>query len=131
MARVPRRPDRASADGDVPERPFEAGGWTVMNEAEARLLVLAVEAQAGRPQREWRATVVGALGWVFASVGVRSNQAYAVTPSGRIGSFMISTTPRDVALARLAGLPDSPSTRLGDGTAGGAQDRITVVRLSG
>lgn len=85
-----------------------------MNESDVLALVRAVEAQDGRPDREWAIRRVGELGWACAAIGVRSNGAYAVTPTGRIGSFVISMTRDRDALAKLAALPEPGRIRIED-----------------
>ena len=85
-----------------------------VNESDVLALVRAVEAQDGRPDREWAIRRVGELGWACAAIGVRSNGAYAVTPTGRIGSFVISMTRDRDALAKLAALPEPGRIRIED-----------------
>lgn len=80
-----------------------------MNETEALELVHAVEAQDGQGSRTWQVTPVDDLGWAIAAVGVRSNGAYAVTRTGRVGRYVISTTRPREALEKLAALPDPRS----------------------
>ncbi len=99
-----------------------------MNEADVLALVRAVEAQAGRPDREWDIGRVDDLGWVCAAIGVRSNGAYAVTPTGRIGSYVISMTQDRDALARLAALPEPGRTRIEDGEAAQSLLESALVR---
>lgn len=80
-----------------------------MNETEALELVHAVEAQDGQGSRTWQVTPVEDLGWTIAAIGVRSNGAYAVTRTGRVGRYVISTTRPREALEKLAALPDPRS----------------------
>ncbi len=100
-----------------------------VDDTEVLALVRAVEAQDGRPVREWKITPVGDLGWVLGAIGVRSNVGYAVTPAGRIGRFMLSTT-RDIdALTTLAALPipTTPPEVLD----GAAAEQVVEVALAG
>jgi hypothetical protein len=85
-----------------------------VNESDALALVRAVEMQEGRAEGEWQVTPVDELGWVFGAVGVRSNRGYAVTRSGRIGSYMMSTTRARAALEQLDALPDPSGARVED-----------------
>ena len=96
-----------------------------MNETEALELVHAVEAQDGRGSRTWQVTPVDDLGWAIAAIGVRSNGAYAVSRTGRVGRYVISTTRPREALEKLAALPD-PGSQPVDRSAG----RISVAQLS-
>ena len=85
-----------------------------MNEADVLELLRAVEAQDGRPPGHWLITPVDDLGWACGLVGVRANVGYAVTPNGRIGSFMMSTTSDRDALSKLAALPEPGRIRVED-----------------
>ena len=85
-----------------------------MNEADVLELLRAVEAQDGRPPGHWLITPVDDLGWACGLVGVRANVGYAVTPNGRIGSFMMSTTSDRDALSKLAALPEPARIRIED-----------------
>jgi hypothetical protein len=96
-----------------------------MNEDEALELVLAAEAQDGLPVRTWQVTPVDDLGWAIAAIGVRSNGAYAVTRTGRVGRYVISTTRPREALEKLAALPDPGSQPVDRST-----DRVPVAQLS-
>lgn len=83
-----------------------------MNQSDAQDLVRAVMAQDGRPSMEWDVEPIGDLGWACSPVGVRSNVAYAVTPNGRIGSYVLSVTRDEDALRMLAALPEPRSGSL-------------------
>ena len=100
-----------------------------MNESDVLALVRAVEAQDGRPDREWAIRRVGELGWACAAIGVRSNGAYAVTPTGRIGSFVISMTRDRDALAKLAALPEPGRIRVEDREAAQSLLESALVRV--
>ena len=54
---------------------------------------------------------------------------YAVTPNGRIGSFMMSTTSDRDALARLAALPEPGRTRIKDREAAQSLLESALVRM--
>ncbi len=101
-----------------------------MDESDVLALVQAVEAQDGRPHREWSIGKVDDLGWVCAAVGVRSNGAYAVTPTGRIGSSVISMTRDRDALARLAALPDPGGIRIEDREVAQSLLESALVRMT-
>jgi len=81
---------------------------------DALTLVRAVETQDGRPARDWQVTSVDDLGWVCSSIGVRSDEGYAVTPAGRIGAFATSTMTPHQALAILTALPEPKPPRIAD-----------------
>ena len=100
-----------------------------MNESDVLELLRAVEAQDGRPDREWAIRKVDDLGWACAAIGVRSNGAYAVTPTGRIGSYVISMTRDRDALARLAALPEPGRTRIKDREAAQSLLESALVRM--
>ena len=100
-----------------------------MNESDVLELLRAVEAQDGRPDREWAIRKVDDLGWACAAIGVRSNGAYAVTPTGRIGSYVISMTRDRDALARLAALPEPGRTRIEDREAAQSLLESALVRM--
>jgi hypothetical protein len=97
-----------------------------VNESDALALVVAAEAQDGRTGGQWQATPVDDRGWVFAASGVRSSRAYAVTPSGRIGAYLISTTSAADALERLAALP-VPNRSAGPKDASSAEALVTAA----
>lgn len=97
-----------------------------MIESDALALVVAVEAQDGRTGGQWRITPVDNRGWVFGAVGVRSNRGYAVTPTGRIGAYLISTTSAADALERLAALPE-PNRSAGPDDVASAESLLTAA----
>ena len=105
------------------------GAGPQVNESDVLALVRAVEAQDGRPDREWAIRKVDDLGWACAAIGVRSNGAYAVTPTGRIGSYVISMTRDRDALARLAALPEPGRTRIEDREAAQSLLESALVRM--
>ena len=106
-----------------------AGVGPQVNESDVLELLRAVEAQDGRPPGHWLITPVDDLGWACGLVGVRANVGYAVTPNGRIGSFMMSTTSDRDALARLAALPEPGRTRIEDREAAQSLLESALVRM--
>jgi hypothetical protein len=100
-----------------------------VNEADVLELLRAVEAQDGRPPGQWLITAVDDLGWACGLVGVRANVGYAVTPNGRIGSFMMSTTSDRDALSKLAALPEPGRIRVEDREAAQSLLESALVRV--
>ncbi len=84
-----------------------------MNESDALALILAVEAQDGR-EGGWSIHAVEDLGWMATTTVGRSSMAYAVTPTGRIGAFMMTTTRAEEALKKLAALSEPRSASIDD-----------------